>query len=156
LLPAVYQRDFISTLAETGNVSETCRRLGISRMTPYEWRMSDEAFAQQWDAALEVNRDALRHRVVETACAMGLARMVPLCDPDTGDAVLDDDFEPVMVPDTSHVDARVLMKLMDKVLRDEAKRVDQRSLVSAELTHRYDGPTQVVLVGPDGEVVDAG
>lgn len=148
MLPGKYQEDFLVILAETGNMSEACRRLGISRNAPYQWRDTRPGFAEQWDAALEISRDELRQRVLETACAMGLARYVPLTDPDTGAVVLDDDFNPVTVPDTSHVDTRVLTKLMDKVMRDEVRQVEQRTLVS------YEGPCELVVYGPDGEVIE--
>ena len=102
MLPGAFQDEFISQLAETGNVSLACKSLGISRMTPYGWRDTRPGFAERWDAAIEVSRDHLRQRVLETALIMGLAKYIPLVDPDTGDAILNDDFEPVMVLDTSH------------------------------------------------------
>ena len=117
MLPATVRDEFIGLLMETGNVSRAARTLGINRMTAYGWR-DDPEFAGRWDAALDVARQGLRERVVETACAMGLARMVPLVD-DLGDPVLDEEFERVLVADTSHVDARVLMKLMDKTMSSE-------------------------------------
>ena len=117
-LPTGYRDRFVETLAETGNVSRTAASLGITRKVAYDWRDREPAFAAAWDRALEVARAGLRERVVETACEMGLARMAPLLDAE-GRPVLDDDFEPVLVADTSHVDARVLMKLMDKTMRSE-------------------------------------
>ena len=117
-LPVAYRDRFIDGLMETGNVSRTAERLGVNRLTAYRWRDDDPEFARRWDLALEVARQGLREHVVETACAMGLARMVPLVD-ELGDPVLDGEFERVLVADTSHVDARVLMKLMDKTMRSE-------------------------------------
>jgi hypothetical protein len=105
-------------LIDGGNVSDATRRLGINRMTAYGWR-SDPAFADRWDVALDIARQGLREQVVETACAMGVGRWVPLLDPTTDEVVLDDEFEPVMRFETGHVDARVLMKMMDKVMRSE-------------------------------------
>ena len=148
MLPGAFQDEFISQLAETGNVSLACKSLGISRMTPYGWRDTRPGFAERWDAAIEVSRDHLRQRVLETALIMGLAKYIPLVDPDTGDAILNDDFEPVMVLDTSHVDTRVLTKLMDKVRRDEVRQVEQRSHVI------YEGPAQIRVYSPDGELIE--
>lgn len=157
MLPATYQDRFIDILAETGNVSEACRRLNISRVTPYEWRDTRPGFAALWDTALDVARDGLRQQVVETACAMGLARMIPLTDPDTGDAVLDDNFCQVMVPDITHVDAQVLMKLMDKTMRDEPRQTDQ----IGTYVNIKEAPVELVIIMPDGteyaggETIDA-
>lgn len=118
MLPARVRDEFVELLAETGNVSEAARRLAIYRMTPYAWR-EDPAYAASWDAALEVARQGLRERVVETACAMGVGRWAQAVDPETGEPLLDDDFEPVVRFETGHVDARVLMKMMDKLMRSE-------------------------------------
>lgn len=118
MLPATVRDDFIGLLAETGNVSEAARTLGINRMTAYGWR-EDPEFAGRWEAALDVSRQGLRERVVETACAMGVGRWVPEIDPVTKKAILDDNFEPLVRFETGHVDARVLMKMMDKVMRSE-------------------------------------
>jgi hypothetical protein len=118
MLPATVRDEFIGRLMETGNVSEAARTLGINRMTAYGWR-DDPEFAGRWDSALDVARQGLRERVVETACALGVGRWVRAVDPVTGEPELDDDFEPVMRFETGNVDARVLMKLMDKTMRSE-------------------------------------
>ncbi len=157
MLPATYQDRFLELLAETGNVSEACRRLGISRVTPYEWRDTRPGFAKLWDTALDLAREGLRQKVIETACAMGLARMLPLTDPDTGDAIVDDNFCQVMVPDITHVDARVLMKLMDKTMRDEPRQSDQ----VGNFININEAPVEMVVIMPDGteyagdEAIDA-
>lgn len=152
-LPVRVTDHFLERVAETGNVSRVCAELGLVRMTMYERRYRDPDFARLWDMALEVARGGLKERVVETACAMGLGRMVPVLD-DDGRPVLDDDFEPVMRMDTSGVDARVLMKLMDKTMRDEARTVDQRMLVAGRVEHDHTGDVALVVYSPDGEVLD--
>lgn len=152
-LPATVTDAFLERVAETGNVSRACVELGLVRMTMYERRYRDPDFARQWDTALEVARGELRERVVETACAMGLGRMVPVLD-DDGLPMLDDDFEPLMRLDTTGVDARVLMKLMDKTMRDEARTVDQRMLVAGRVEHEH-REVSVVVYSPDGQVIDA-
>jgi len=43
---------FLKTLRETGVVSQACDAADLGRTTAYEWRDSDEEFAQQWDEAL--------------------------------------------------------------------------------------------------------
>ncbi len=123
-LPARYRDDFLDLLMETGNVSRSAAALGVNRLTAYRWRDGDPGFAQAWDLALEAARQGLRERVVETATALGLGRWAPVLDPATGAPELDDDFEPVTRFETAHVDARVLMKWMDKALSDSPTRVD--------------------------------
>ena len=123
-LPARYRDEFIERLMETGNVSRSAAALGVNRLTAYRWRDDDRGFARAWDLALEVARQGLRERVVETATALGLGRWAPVLDPATGAPELDEDFEPVTRFETEHVDARVLMKWMDKALSDSPTRVD--------------------------------
>jgi hypothetical protein len=118
MLPATVRDEFVCLLMETGNVSGVARVLGINRMTAYGWR-DDPEFAQRWDIALDVSRQGLRERVVETAEHMGVGEWVSLLNPISGEPELDDDFEPVMHFETRHVDARILMKLMDKTMRGE-------------------------------------
>lgn len=151
-LPTRYREEFIERLMETGNVSRSASALGVNRLTVYRWRDEDPEFAHAWDAALDVARQGLRERVVETACAMGVGEWVPALDPITGEPELDDDFEPILRFETRHVDARVLMKLMDKTMRDEVRTIDQRTAVAGrvEHEHRVEEAPALVLVDPDG------
>lgn len=62
---------FLSTLADTCNVSEAARAAGIGRRTAYEWREADPAFAAQWadaeqQAADKLEREAWRRAVEGT------------------------------------------------------------------------------------------
>lgn len=150
-LPVEYRDRFIEGLMETGSVCQAAARVGANRLTFYRWREEDEDFAERWEAAMEVARSGLRERVVETASAIGLARQVPLLD-EVGDPVLDENFDPVTVADTSHVDARVLMKLMDKTMRDEVRRVDSRALISGRFEHTP--PLRTVVYDVDGNIIN--
>ncbi len=123
-LPARYRDEFIERLMGTGNVSRSAAALGVNRLTAYRWRDDDPGFAHAWDLALEVARQGLRERVVETATALGLGEWAPVLDPATGAPELDGDFEPVTRFETEHVDVRVLMKWMDKALSDSPTRID--------------------------------
>lgn len=52
---------FLKTLEATCNVSEAAKAAGVDRATPYMWRAKDEAFAQAWDAAIEIAVDKLEY-----------------------------------------------------------------------------------------------
>ena len=60
---------FLTELAARGNVSAAAAAAGLSRVTFYEWRSADSAFAAAWDEALETAIDAMeleaRRRAVE-------------------------------------------------------------------------------------------
>ena len=153
MLPATVRDGFIELLMETGNVSGVARRLGINRMTAYGGR-DDPAFATRWDVALDVARQGLRERVVETAEHLGVGEWVPALDPITGEPELDDDFEPVMRFETRHIDARVLMKLMDKTM----KGVDDggpRAVAEVNVNVNQPLPPKPRLVTPPPITVDA-
>lgn len=60
---------FLKALAESGNVGLSCTSASVGRSTVYGWRAKDQAFAGEWDTALEAAGDVLeaecRRRAVE-------------------------------------------------------------------------------------------
>jgi hypothetical protein len=50
---------FLATLAETCNVSESCRAAGIGRTLAYAWRDDDAEFAAAWEQAEQEAVDSL-------------------------------------------------------------------------------------------------
>lgn len=38
-------------LADCGNITKSCEKIGISRVTPYLWRDKDEEFKKAWEEA---------------------------------------------------------------------------------------------------------
>jgi|GEM_PF-3359006 len=151
MLPTAVKDQFVDLLMESGNVSHVARQLGISRMTAYAWR-ADREFARDWDSALEISRLDIKEKVIDTACAMGLGKWVPARNPETGDIILDENFEQVLHFKTDHVDTRILSKLMDKTMQDEIMRVDQRTAIAADLHHSHEG-SAVVVYSPEGEIM---
>jgi len=60
---------FVDVLSTTGNVSAACRAAGVSRMSAYHRRSSNEEFANSWADAIGQSLDdlefELRRRAVE-------------------------------------------------------------------------------------------
>lgn len=60
---------FLETLAETANVSEACRAVGISRSAAYVWREEDKEFRAAWELAAKIGtgvlEDEARRRAVD-------------------------------------------------------------------------------------------
>lgn len=52
-------RYFINRLADTGNVHQCCRELGLSRQSAYQLRSRNEVFRRAWEGAVIRSRDAL-------------------------------------------------------------------------------------------------
>ncbi len=54
-----WQDPFLTELAETCNVRDACRIVGIGRQTVYDERKSNKDFARRWDVAIDEGVDAL-------------------------------------------------------------------------------------------------
>ncbi|MEM8575825.1 MAG: hypothetical protein AAF830_13855 [Pseudomonadota bacterium] len=104
--------EFLGYLRQFGHVTYAANMTGLTRRTFYDRRAKNPDFAEAWDDAVTAFEEELTQRVVQTALEMGTGRWVPLIDPKTGEPQLDDDFEVVHRFETSHVDPRVLTKLL--------------------------------------------
>ena len=59
---------FCAALANSGgNVTRACEAVAISRVTAYEWRKNDPAFAEAWDEAKAIGLDALEDEATRRA-----------------------------------------------------------------------------------------
>lgn len=147
------KRTFLERLVEAGNVMVACAQLGLPRTSVYYWKHRDADFRRAWDLAMQVHQEQLTQDVMDTAREIGLGRWVQATDAD-GEPLLDDDFEPVMVLDVSHVDARILSKLIDK----RVPSVDGPSQTNVNVsTTVHEPPRRPRLVRPPAteDVVDA-
>lgn len=104
--------EFLGYLRQFGHVTYAANMTGLTRRTFYDRRAKNPDFAEAWDDAVTAFEEELTQRVVQTALEMGTGRWVPVIDPATGRPELDDDFEVVLRFETSHVDPRVLTKLL--------------------------------------------
>ena len=60
-------KNFLRFLAQSGSVSYASMRAGIERRTLYRRKASDEAFAAQWDEALQLGIDRLQDDAMRRA-----------------------------------------------------------------------------------------
>ncbi|MCV3271946.1 hypothetical protein [Roseobacter sinensis] len=104
--------EFLGYLRQFGHVTYAANMTGLTRRTFYDRRSKNPDFAEAWDDAVAAFEEELTQRVVQTALEMGTGKWVPVIDPATGKPELDDDFEVVHRFETSHVDPRVLTKLL--------------------------------------------
>ena len=67
--PARWEKAFLASLRQTGNVSRSARAAKIDRMLPYRHRNAHPDFAEAWDDAIEESADLLeaeaRRRAVD-------------------------------------------------------------------------------------------
>ena len=146
-LPEDINDRFLALLEEHGSVSWACSCLGLPRPTVYARRDRDPDFAEAWAAALARWRERLAERVMLTAEQLGTGEWVEVLD-GNGDLVLDDGLEPVLRFDTSQVDVRMAIKLLEKHMEDPVRRVDQRTVYGSS------DAVEVRIVNPDGTDYD--
>ena len=61
------KQKFLEVVSETANVSRACEAIAMSRVRLYEVRKEDEAFKEQWDAAVEIGIAALEDEATRRA-----------------------------------------------------------------------------------------
>ncbi|MFD1344278.1 hypothetical protein [Litorisediminicola beolgyonensis] len=145
--------EFLGYLRQFGHVTYAANMTGLTRRTFYDRRAKNPDFAEAWDDAVAAFEEELTHRVVQTALEMGTGRWVPVIDPATGEPALDDDFEVVHRFETSHVDARVLTKLLALRMSSADGPAQTNIQVNNQTTVHNELPRRPRLVG-GGATVD--
>lgn len=140
-IPAEAKHAFLELLAAGRPVVEICRELGLNRASMYHARRADPEFGRAWDDCRSISMDAVRDEVMrKVLAASGDIVRVPLLHPATGEPVLDDDFEPVMVERLVDYDRELTKALFNKVVQSAdgapVTAVQVNNLVGAELPER--------------------
>ena len=55
------ESDFLATLRDSGNITVSCMKAGISRALAYKWRDNDKRFHDLWHIAIEISVDKLEY-----------------------------------------------------------------------------------------------
>src|SRR5215213_4693782 len=71
------KKAFLESFAETGNVSESCRAIGIARCTVYDWQEHDDQFAAGWRDA-EIQATELLETVARRRAVDGVTSETPI------------------------------------------------------------------------------
>jgi len=64
---AAERERFLTALSETASVTKACELARLPRRTVYNWRRTDQGFAQAWEAALDMGTDALEDEAIRRA-----------------------------------------------------------------------------------------
>ncbi|AHM03040.1 hypothetical protein roselon_00600 [Roseibacterium elongatum DSM 19469] len=145
-------REFLSHLRQFGQVTYAANMTGLTRRTFYDRRAKNREFREAWDDALASFEEELTQRVVQTAMEMGTGRWVPVIDPETGEPVLDADFEVVHRFETGHVDSRILTKLLS-LRMSSADGPSQTNVTVNSQTNVHAPPARPRLVRPEPDDV---
>lgn len=106
---------------------------------------------------LAVRENCLHEVVRKAMVATGSIHMVPLRDPDTGETILNDDFEPILAPRLVNGNATILSKLLDKLVSSEDKPGPAAAIQINTAASRPadEGQDEIVrLVWPDAEMIE--
>lgn len=151
---------FISHLADSGNVAEAARRIGISRWLAYDWKRkstdgtalvminmdadSQLPFHEAWDAALEEAADDIEaevHRRAVKGFEEPVVHQGEQCfvrDPETGELERDENGRPVPL---------TVRKYSDRMLEILIKaRKPERFRENYKVTHAGEGGFGVLVV----------
>jgi len=128
--PPRWERAFLASLCEIGNVRLACEAAGIERSTAYDRYHAYPDFAKAWDAALEQAADLLeeeaRRRAYEGLVRLKFNRagnpiMVPAIGPD-GLVIKDKNGKPELIPYTEREYSDTLLIFLLKGIRPEKYR----------------------------------
>lgn len=111
------KRTFLQVLTETGMTAEAIHASGAASSSIYLERTRDPAFAELWAMIDEAAMDRLRHVLMDRALvACGQVVEMDAKDPDTGELILDDEFQPMRVKRLIHSNSAVMTKLIEKMI----------------------------------------
>ena len=124
-----WAKGFLASLAQSGNVRLACEAADVDRRTVYRLRAADEAFASDWETALDESADLLEQEARRRAergvqrlkFHNGSAIMVQALSPE-GMPLVNVDGQPIMVPYVEHEYSDTLMIFLLKGIRPEKYR----------------------------------
>ncbi|QIZ79599.1 hypothetical protein [Thalassovita gelatinovora] len=144
--------EFLLYLRQFGHITYAANMTGLTRRTFYDRRAKHPDFAEAWDEALAAFEEELTMRVVQTALEMGTGKWVQCFDPETGQPVLDDDFEQVFRFETGNVDPRVLNKLLSLRMSSVDGPAQTNVQINNSTSVQTSLPAKPKLVQPAGAV----
>jgi len=117
------KKAFLAALAKSGNIGVACRESRVPRPTQNDWREKDPEFQAKFLEALNAAADGLEEEAriraavgwEEPVIHMGQVQYVR--NPQTGELVLNDDFEPIILTIKKKSDR--LLEVMLKAKRPE-------------------------------------
>jgi len=116
-IPVSAKQAFLERLAAGHRVKEACQQLGLNRASIYHARHADAEFGRAWADCRNMAMDAIRDDILmKVVAASGTVVRMPLRHPDTGEPVLDQDFEPIMVDRLVGYDRELVKALFNKVV----------------------------------------
>ncbi len=116
------QMAFLASLLDGKGPNAAATLAGTNLISLYMARCASPAFDELWTFADLARRDEVIHQTLRKALvATGTVVEMELVHPDTGDVLLDDNFEAVRAERLVHGNAAILSTLLTKVLQSADK-----------------------------------
>lgn len=148
------QQAYILAILQGKPPAEAARLAGCSQIGVWLARHASPEFNDACHLADAAKRENVLHEVVQKAMvATGSVHLVQARCPDTDEPLMDDNFEPVMVPRLLNGNAAILSKLLDKLVV-AADRPQAPVQVNVAQTNHNQSDGEVVLIDPTAEMAD--
>ena len=150
------QAKYLSAMLIGQGPLEAAASAGVNPLAIYLARFADPHFNQLVQLAELAQRDqALRDTLRKACVASGTIVEAELRDPDTGEVLLDDDFNPVRGLKLAGSNGAVLSKLLDRLVQAADKPQAPVSInVTQSNTNNAGEAREVILVDPMQEQAD--
>jgi hypothetical protein len=130
------QMAFLASLMEGQGPNAAARAAGTNLISLYMARCASPAFDELWHFADLAKRDEIIHQTLRKAMvATGTVIEMELINPDTGELLLDENFEPVKAERLVHGNSAILSTLLTKVLASADRPNGPSTLVQVNNTN---------------------
>ena len=111
------QARFLSALVAGKAPVNAAKMVGSDELGIMLARCASAEFNDLYQLILLAKRDNALFETLEKArAASGSVHMVPVLNPDSGDPLLDEDFEPILAPRLVNANGTILAKLLDRLV----------------------------------------
>ena len=111
------QARFLSALVAGKTPVVAAKMVGSDELGIMLARCASAEFNDLYQLILLAKRDNALFETLEKArAASGSVHMVPVLNPDSGDPLLDEDFEPILAPRLVNANGTILAKLLDRLV----------------------------------------
>ncbi len=111
------QARFLSALVDGKSPAVAAKMVGSNELGIMLARCASVEFNDLYQMVLLAKRDnALVETLDKARAASGSVQMVPVLNPDSGEPLLDENFEPIVAPRLVNANGTILAKLLDRLV----------------------------------------
>ncbi len=151
------QMAFLAALLDGKGPNAAAASAGTNLISLYMARCASPAFDELWHFADLARRDEIMHQTLRKAMvATGTVVEMELRSPDSGEVLLDENFEPIRAERLVHGNAAILSTLLTRVLQSADKPNGPSTLVQVNTTNNVgtELPARPKLITPMEDEID--